>query len=102
MSEPILRYELDRYIGWPGQAASYKIGERYWLQLREQARASQGAAFDHKSFHRQVLDIGPVGLDVLRGAALDLDRSTGAPRTARPCPLIRDCTSGNVIQEPST
>ena len=79
MSEPVLRYELDRYLGWPGQAPSYKIGERYWLQLRDQARAAQGAAFDLKSFHRRALGIGSVGLDVLQGAVLDIDRSTGAP-----------------------
>ncbi len=70
MSEPALRYELDRYLGWPGQAPSYKVGERLWLQLREQARAAAGAAFDLKSFHRRVLDLGSVGLDVLRDAVL--------------------------------
>jgi uncharacterized protein (DUF885 family) len=74
MSDAILRYELDRYLGWPGQAPSYKIGERCWLQLRDQARAAEGAAFDLKSFHRRVLDIGSVGLDVLRSAALDIGR----------------------------
>jgi len=74
MSEGILRYELDRYLGWPGQAPSYKIGERHWLQLRDQARAAEGAAFDLKSFHRRVLDIGSVGLDVLRGAVLHIGR----------------------------
>jgi len=70
MAEPVLRYELDRYLGWPGQAPSYKIGERHWLQLRGQARAAEGAAFDLKSFHRRVLDIGSVGLDVLKDAVL--------------------------------
>ena len=72
---------LDRpaegVIGWPGQAPSYKIGERHWRQLRDQARAAQGAAFDLTSFHRRVLDIGSVGLDVLRGAVLDSDRPAG-------------------------
>ena len=79
MSDAILRYELDRYLGWPGQAPSYKIGERCWLQLRDQARAAEGAAFDLKSFHRRVLDIGSVGLDVLRSAALDI-KVRRAPR----------------------
>jgi uncharacterized protein (DUF885 family) len=64
------RFELDRYLGWPGQAPSYKIGERFWLQLRDDARAEQGDAFDLKSFHRTALDIGSVGLDVLRAAVL--------------------------------
>ena len=71
MSEGMLRYELDRYLGWPGQAPSYKIGERLWLQLRDDARARAGAAFDLKSFHRRALDVGSLGLDVLRAAVLD-------------------------------
>ena len=71
MSEAMLRYELDRYLGWPGQAPSYKIGERLWLQLRDDARAHEGAAFDLKSFHRRALDVGSLGLDVLRAAVLD-------------------------------
>jgi uncharacterized protein (DUF885 family) len=68
--EPFLRFELERYLGWPGQAPAYKIGERLWLQLRDDARARQGAAFDLPTFHRQALDIGSVGLDVLRAAVL--------------------------------
>jgi uncharacterized protein (DUF885 family) len=70
MAEGFLRFELDRYLGWPGQAPSYKIGERLWLQLREDARAKRGDAFDLKTFHRTALDIGSVGLDVLRDAVL--------------------------------
>jgi uncharacterized protein (DUF885 family) len=69
-SEPQLRYELDRYLGWPGQAPSYKIGERLWLALRDEVRRHDGDAFDLKTFHRQALDIGSVGLDVLRAAVL--------------------------------
>ncbi len=65
-----LRFELDRYLGWPGQAASYKIGERFWVQLREQVREREGADFDLKDFHRRALDVGSLGLDVLRGAML--------------------------------
>jgi uncharacterized protein (DUF885 family) len=70
MPEPILRYELDRYLGWPGQAPSYKIGERFWLQLRDDVRAAEGDAFDLKAFHRRALDIGGVSLDVLRSAVM--------------------------------
>ncbi|MBW3085377.1 hypothetical protein KEM60_01574 [Austwickia sp. TVS 96-490-7B] len=70
MAEGFLRFELDRYLGWPGQAPSYKIGERLWLQLRDEVRAREGAAFDLKRFHRQSLDIGGVGLDTLRKAIL--------------------------------
>jgi uncharacterized protein (DUF885 family) len=70
MAEGFLRFELDRYLGWPGQAPSYKIGERFWLQLREDARAAAGDAFDLTAFHRTALDVGSVGLDTLRGAVL--------------------------------
>ena len=70
MAEGFLRFELDRYLGWPGQAPSYSIGERLWLSLREETRRREGAAFDLKAFHRRALDIGGVGLDVLRDAIL--------------------------------
>jgi uncharacterized protein (DUF885 family) len=73
MEHPVLRFELDRYLGWPGQAPSYKIGERCWLQLRDDARAQAKAAgeeFDLTAFHRRALDIGGVGLDTLRTAVL--------------------------------
>jgi len=71
MAEGFLRYELDRYLGWPGQAPSYKVGERIWLQLRDQTRAQDPEAFELKAFHRRALDIGSVGLDVLRRAVLN-------------------------------
>jgi len=63
-----LRYELNRYLGWPGQAPSYKVGERIWLQARADAQARQGAEFDLKAFHRAALDLGALGLDPLRAA----------------------------------
>jgi uncharacterized protein (DUF885 family) len=61
-----LRFELNRYLGWPGQAPSYKVGERIWLAAREEAKVRKGAAFDLKSFHRDALNLGSVGLDVLQ------------------------------------
>jgi uncharacterized protein (DUF885 family) len=70
MGTEFLRYELERYLGWPGQAPSYKIGERLWLQLREETRAREGADFDLKAFHRRALDLGGLGLDILRQAVL--------------------------------
>jgi uncharacterized protein (DUF885 family) len=70
MAQDFLRFELDRYLGWPGQAPSYKIGERLWLELRDEVRARQGDAFDIKEFHRNALNIGGVGLDTLREAIL--------------------------------
>lgn len=69
-SEGMLRFELDRYLTWPGQAPSYKIGERLWLDLREAVRAREGNAFSLKDFHARALNLGSVGLDVLREAVL--------------------------------
>jgi uncharacterized protein (DUF885 family) len=66
----VRRFELTRYLGWPGQAPAYKVGERMWLQLRDDVQARDGEAFDLKAFHRGALDIGSVGLDVLRAAVL--------------------------------
>jgi uncharacterized protein (DUF885 family) len=69
-TEDLLRFELDRYLGWPGQAPSYKIGERLWLQLRDEIKDRKGDDFDIKAFHRRALDIGGVGLDTLRETIL--------------------------------
>ncbi|MEO6505397.1 MAG: DUF885 domain-containing protein [Terrimesophilobacter sp.] len=71
MNEPFVRFEVNRYLGWPGQAPSYKIGQRIWEQLRDEYRRREGAAFDIKMFHKKALDIGGVGLDTLRSALLD-------------------------------
>ncbi len=70
MDEGFVRFELDRYLGWPGQAPSYKIGERLWLELRDTVREREGESFDLKAFHRRALDVGGVGLDTLRAAVL--------------------------------
>ena len=61
-----LRFELNRYLGWPGQAPSYKVGERIWLAARDEARARKG--FDLKAFHEAALNLGSLGLDPLRQA----------------------------------
>jgi uncharacterized protein (DUF885 family) len=58
--------EIDRYLGWPGQAPSYKLGERLWLSMREEIKAKRGSAFDLKEFHMRALRSGPAGLDTLR------------------------------------
>jgi uncharacterized protein (DUF885 family) len=54
--------EVDRYLGWPGQAISYKVGERVWLRARDDARRRAGSSFDLRAFHRRALDLGPMGL----------------------------------------
>lgn len=70
MSPEFVRFEVNRYLGWPGQAPSYKIGQRIWEQLRDDAARRAGDAFDIKDFHRRALDLGGVGLDTLRSAML--------------------------------
>ncbi|WP_410602277.1 DUF885 domain-containing protein [Amycolatopsis sp. lyj-90] len=65
--------EIDRYLGWPGQAPSYKLGERLWLTARDEARARQGDAFDIRQFHTRALALGGMGLDTLRETLAALD-----------------------------
>ncbi|MEP7028660.1 MAG: DUF885 domain-containing protein [Candidatus Eisenbacteria bacterium] len=62
--------EVTRYLGWPGQAISYKVGERVIMELREQLKQRKGAAFSLKDFHARVLNTGPVGLELLRELVL--------------------------------
>jgi uncharacterized protein (DUF885 family) len=57
--------EIDRYLGWPAQAITYKLGERVWLQVRDQVRRRMGRDFVLKDFHSQALNLGPMGLDQL-------------------------------------
>ena len=57
--------EVDRYIGYPGQALAYKLGQRHILQLREFARAELGEAFSLQGFHDVVLEQGAVTLPLL-------------------------------------
>jgi uncharacterized protein (DUF885 family) len=59
------RSEVMRYLGLPGQAISYKLGERAWLAGREAARAARGGGFDLKSWHMAALSLGSLGLDDL-------------------------------------
>ncbi|AYY14406.1 DUF885 domain-containing protein [Actinobacteria bacterium YIM 96077] len=68
----INRFETTRYLGWPGQAPSYKVGERIFLEARENARQRKGEAFSLPDFHRAVLDLGALGLDPLQDALASL------------------------------
>lgn len=68
MEDPVIVFEVNRYLGWPGQAPSYKVGERIWLQARADAQARLGDRFDLKAFHRSALDLGSIGLDPLQAA----------------------------------
>jgi uncharacterized protein (DUF885 family) len=68
MEDELIKFEVNRYLGWPGQAPSYKVGERIWLQARADAKARLGDRFDLKAFHRSALDLGSIGLDPLQAA----------------------------------
>lgn len=68
MSDEFVTFEVNRYLGWPGQAPSYKVGQRIWEQLRDEVAEREGADFSIKRFHKRALDIGGVGLDTLRSA----------------------------------
>lgn len=57
--------EIKRYLGWPGQAISYKVGERKILELREEARRREGPRFNLKDFHHRLLGWGELRLDYL-------------------------------------
>ena len=73
MNEPFVRFEVNRYLGWPGQAPSYKVGQRIWEQLREDWVAANGADPNTgglKEFHRRALAVGSVGLGTLRQSLL--------------------------------
>jgi uncharacterized protein (DUF885 family) len=61
-SAPFLDSEIVRYLGWPGQAITYKLGERAWLAGRETARASRGPEFDLAEWHAKALSLGALGL----------------------------------------
>ena len=90
MEDAFLTFEVNRYLGWPGQAPSYKVGERIWLQARADAKARLGSSFDLKSFHRSALDLGSLGSDVSAPSAVALGSapcSSSSP--PRPPPASR-------------
>jgi uncharacterized protein (DUF885 family) len=62
MPADFMASEVDRYLGWPGQAIAYKVGERVWLAARAEAKRRRGPRFDLKAFHRHALDLGNMGL----------------------------------------
>ncbi len=65
MDDQNIDTEVDRYIAWPAQALSYKMGQMKILELRERAQKQLGAKFDLRAFHDAVLDQGPLPLDLL-------------------------------------
>ncbi|MGA3104134.1 MAG: DUF885 domain-containing protein [Terriglobales bacterium] len=65
MDDENINTEVDRYIAWPAQALSYKMGQMKILELRARAQKELGAKFDIRAFHDAVLDQGPLPLDLL-------------------------------------
>jgi len=63
-------FEVDRYLGWPGQALAFKVGARLWTEAREARVAADGEAFSLRTFHRDALALGPMGLEPLRAQLL--------------------------------
>ncbi len=71
MEDGSLKFEVNRYLGLPGQAPSYKVGERIWLQARDEVKSrkgTDGSGFDLKEFHTAALNLGSIGLDPLKAA----------------------------------
>ena len=76
MPEGFIRFEYNRYLGWPGQAPSYKIGQRLWEEARDASKAAaaaRGEEFDLRTFHARALALGSVPLSVLTDELTRLD-----------------------------
>lgn len=65
VDEPTIQSETDRYISWPAQALSYKLGQLKFRELRERARKELGPKFDIRAFHDEMLNGGTLPLDLL-------------------------------------
>ena len=73
-----IEIEIDRYITWPGQACSYKVGEIKIREVRQQAEKQLGSKFDLREFHDVILNMGSVSLKMLeeKVRAWILEKST--------------------------
>jgi len=67
-----MQSEVTRYLGTPGQAISYKVGERCWLEAREDSKRRHGAAFELKAWHAAALNLGPMGLAQMQRELADV------------------------------
>jgi uncharacterized protein (DUF885 family) len=65
VDEPTIQSETDRYISWPAQALSYKLGQLKFRELRDRARKELGPKFDLRKFHDEMLNGGTLPLDLL-------------------------------------
>jgi uncharacterized protein (DUF885 family) len=86
-SEPEIQTETDRYIAWPAQSLSYKLGQLKILELRERARTALGTRFDIREFHDEILGGGVLPLDILDARISDWIRvRLSEPGSAAPAP----------------
>ena len=69
MSDQFVRFEVDRYLGWPGQASAYSVGLRVWNEVLDARRGAEGNGFSLREFHREALELGGVSLDALRSSS---------------------------------
>jgi len=84
-----IKTEVTRYIGWPGQATAYKVGELKILKLRADAREALGEAFDIRAFHDHLLGAGSMPLSLLEtrmGAWVDAQKLAATPAGKAPAP----------------
>ena len=77
-----MKSEVVRYLGWPGQAICYKVGERVWLESRDEVRRRLGPDFELKAFHAAALNLGPLGLEQLRSELSRLGAGGGRDQEA--------------------
>ncbi len=68
MDDAFIRFEVNRYLGWPARRRPTRSASASGRELRDEAKARSGADFDLREWHRAALDIGGVGLDTLRSA----------------------------------
>ncbi len=93
-----LRFEVGRYIAWPGQAASYKIGMMNLLELRQKAKDALGDRFDLKEFHRVILSHGDMPLEVLEKVVQDyIDTSLGKTTYLKGIPHIKFAMTQSIL-----
>ena len=71
IDQPFAESEITRYLGWPGQAISYKVGEKAILDVRTELQNKQGERFDLKQFHADLLDLGTIGLDQMKSMLIN-------------------------------
>jgi uncharacterized protein (DUF885 family) len=82
VDEPTIQTEVDRYIAWPAQALSYKLGQLKFRELRDRAQSELGSKFDIRRFHDEMLSGGVLPLDLLESrtdAWIRAEKSAPAP-----------------------